>query len=123
MKCPSHYKIRYSEMDNFKEALTYGTYYPISWHHYPHLGEKAVVVCDKCRKQPLKRCIGFKDLDLCLTCASAVEATMDIKPVYAPVTTLDGMTTYMAPEPYYPQRPQRLLSRMAPYDRRRSNGK
>jgi len=132
INCLSH-----SKMSDFKKVLTYGTYYPQAWHHYPHLGEAAVVICDKCRKQPLKRCIGFKEMDLCLTCASAVETSMlptDTKPVFAPVAPDDpGMVTFMAPEPYYPPstRPRpgtwgfssssssnRPLTRMAPYERR-----
>ena len=122
-------------MTDFKDVLTYGTYYPQAWHHYPHLGKDAVVICDKCRKQPLQRCIGFKDLDLCLACAFAVEANMVTKPVYAPATTGDsGTLTFMAP--YSQPSPEtrtnlhplssmalydreRHVTRMAPYDRER----
>ncbi len=111
---------------SFEDVLTYGTYYPQAWHHYPDLGEGVTVICDKCRKQPLKRCMGFKDIDLCLTCASVVERGME-RPVITPFTPDDpGMVTLMVPEPYRPSShrpswrttPNRPVTRMAPYERR-----
>jgi hypothetical protein len=129
--------------DPFWEILTNGTYYPEASHHYPDHGPSVSVICDKCRRPNLKRCIGFKELDLCLACASVVGRSFDLphpsdftapRPVYAPTEPQDPkMITFMAPSSYTAPDPgwrrlgpvpssrgPRHLVRMAPYGGRRT---
>jgi hypothetical protein len=53
--------------NKFSKILKYGSFYNPAWKHYGIRGSN--VVCDRCKKSYLSACIGFEDVDLCLTCS------------------------------------------------------
>ena len=59
--------------DNLENIIKYGVYYfPADKHSY----SGTVVQCDKCLRSNLRACIGYRDLDLCLSCADQIESKM-----------------------------------------------
>lgn len=66
--------------DNYKLVLSFGSYfYPANKRYYP----ESIVQCDRCLRNHLTTCIGFLNLDLCLTCAHQVESLLpDIEPYF-----------------------------------------
>jgi hypothetical protein len=52
--------------DKINYTLKFGTYYNPASRHY---GSNASnVICDNCRKENLKACIGWENCDLCMQC-------------------------------------------------------
>ena len=52
----------------------YGKYYNPANLHYCFPGEEGDEVgCDRCLKEDIPTCIGWKEYDLCLYCASVIE--------------------------------------------------
>lgn len=66
---------RNDDLSKIKDAITYGKYYnPASEHYkdkYPN--GNCVITCDNCGKSPLQSCIGYNDIDICLSCAESSE--------------------------------------------------
>lgn len=59
--------------NNYQEIIKYGSlFYPADKHYYPG----SVVQCDRCDRTNLRTCVGFRENDLCLSCAAQVESTM-----------------------------------------------
>ena len=56
---------------SFTDVAKHGQYYNPAHKHYQHL-TRVGVVCDRCKKKNLDACIGYQDLDLCLSCAERV---------------------------------------------------
>jgi hypothetical protein len=52
-----------------------GTFFNPASSHYVSSGVSNVV-CDRCRKSELKSCIGYGELDLCLSCAVDIESSL-----------------------------------------------
>lgn len=53
------------EETGYYNVIDNGTYYYPAWKHY---NRKTNVFCDRCNRQQLKACIGYKQFDLCLWC-------------------------------------------------------
>jgi len=51
-----------------------GTFFNPASSHYVSTGVSNVV-CDRCHKSELKSCIGYGELDLCLSCAVDIESS------------------------------------------------
>jgi hypothetical protein len=51
--------------DKINYTLKFGTYYNPATRHY---GSSGNVICDNCRRENLKACIGWNDCDLCMQC-------------------------------------------------------
>lgn len=51
---------------SFTNIVNYGRYYKPANLHY---NTTTMVMCDRCKKNDLDACIGYKDQDLCLLCA------------------------------------------------------
>jgi hypothetical protein len=56
---------------SFTDVAKHGQYYNPAHKHYQHHA-RVNVVCDRCKKKNLDACIGYQDLDLCLSCAERV---------------------------------------------------
>ena len=72
--------MNYSSIQNFESSNSidketvinickYGTYYNPASNHY---GSSKNVVCDKCYKNRLDICIGWKSYDLCFKCTEEI---------------------------------------------------
>jgi hypothetical protein len=57
-------------MDKFQQVLQHGSYFNPANKRYK---ENAIVSCDRCSRKDIPSCIGYRELDLCLTCAAAIE--------------------------------------------------
>ena len=61
-----------SEQQLYLNIYRYGKYFfPARLHYHPT--DDIDVGCDRCRRIPLIACIGWRDHDLCLACATEVE--------------------------------------------------
>ena len=77
----------------------HGKYYNPASNHYG--SETTNVTCDKCRKNQLKTCIGWKEYDLCLPCADEItQTTSKPKPI---------MVTLMLQNQFKPKPPATLM--------------
>ena len=56
---------------NFKEIVEKGEYYFPASTHYSN--EKSSVVCDRCYKENISECVGYKEYDLCMACVDQVK--------------------------------------------------
>lgn len=56
----------------FVSVYRNGVYYNPANSHYGN--NMSTVNCDRCRKSNLKVCIGYKDLDLCMTCVDVLSS-------------------------------------------------
>lgn len=77
---------------DFLNVVLYGTYFNPAKAHYNN--RNVIVSCDRCKRQNLSLCIGWKDLDLCFQCTNEVNninRTQQIKPDYVPTQ----IATYM----------------------------
>ena len=61
-----------TEEKNFYETYKHGQYYNPARLHYPGAAS-GDVGCDRCLKEDLTACIGWKDIDLCLQCISIID--------------------------------------------------
>ena len=59
-----------SEERLFIRIYKYGTFYNPAYEHY---GPKGEVGCDRCLKEDIPSCIGWRDFDLCLECAADID--------------------------------------------------
>jgi hypothetical protein len=55
--------------EQFIKICKKGKYYNPACNHYNKI---TTVRCDKCMRSNIVACIGYKELDLCLLCASAI---------------------------------------------------
>lgn len=55
--------------DGYFRILQVGTYFYPAWRHY---GRKTLIMCDRCNRQDLQVCIGYRDYDICLECVSEI---------------------------------------------------
>ena len=53
----------------FSEIVINGAYYYPAWKRYY---EYAYISCDRCTRRILDACIGYKEYDLCLSCANDI---------------------------------------------------
>lgn len=67
---------RFCNEATLKNICEYGRYYYPATSHYE---SGTAVQCDRCNDQNLKSCIGWKEYDLCLTCADVVAQRMTRK--------------------------------------------
>ena len=51
----------------FHRVLKFGIFYRPAKSHYNFVYNK-IVVCDRCGKMDLKLCVGYANIDLCLSC-------------------------------------------------------
>ena len=58
----------------FYFVYKYGTYYNPADLHY---NEPIMVGCDKCGKEDIKVCLGWKEYDLCMQCVQDIEQQED----------------------------------------------
>lgn len=73
--------------DNFFDSsylnvVNNGTFYFPAWKHY---GRSAIVVCDRCKKNDIRACIGYVDRDLCLECVDTLTCSnkiTQIRPIF-----------------------------------------
>lgn len=56
---------------NYNELLIHGTFYFPAKTHYSS-NPIATVTCDMCHQTQLRACIGYRDWDVCLTCANTL---------------------------------------------------
>ena len=54
----------------FIKIYKYGTYYNPAYEHYL---PRVDVGCDRCLKEKITACIGWRDYDLCLLCISEID--------------------------------------------------
>ena len=59
-----------------KVVLKYGTFYNPASSHYSNENKKNIE-CTHCAKQNLKVCIGFSDINLCMTCSETASNLND----------------------------------------------
>lgn len=91
-------------MVNLADIYKHGTYYNPAWRHY---GEHVNVICDRCQRQNLLVCIGFRENDLCLTC---VEQLANREPkVFNPI---DNNTTMMFQDLFRTNEKYKVTTRM-----------
>jgi len=57
------------DSNTMKAICKNGTYYNPAWKHY---NMETNVVCDKCFRDNLVMCIGYKEYDLCLNCVQDI---------------------------------------------------
>jgi hypothetical protein len=69
-------KLTYMDFENIVKLGVY--YYPANKHY---AGNQISVVCDRCNKSNLVSCIGYKDKDLCLSCADMITQMIINTPV------------------------------------------
>jgi len=72
---------------DFISLMTHGQYYyPANSRYLPN---DSIVQCDRCLRYNLKSCIGYLNLDLCLTCAHQIEKTLQsgVQPSFPLSTT------------------------------------
>ena len=60
-----------NELQLYFNIYKYGTYYFPASKHYSNMDIE--VGCDRCERIPLTSCIGWREHDLCLECASEIE--------------------------------------------------
>lgn len=60
----------------FVDCILYGKYYYPASSHY---NNDSIIQCDRCFRSNLHSCIGFENLDICLSCAQITESHM--KPI------------------------------------------
>lgn len=75
-----------SELSDFlyDEIYKYGTYHNPATKHYG-IDSTGSVACDRCRKDNLSVCIGYKQYDLCMKCVQEIDkqhknSSFDIAP-------------------------------------------
>ena len=79
------------QRQQFADIIRFGTYfYPADRHYY----SGCIVQCDRCNRTNLRASIGYRDVDLCLACASQVESRM--LPVNPP-PIITGVTNTNSP--------------------------
>lgn len=74
-----------------------GIYYNPSWKHYER---ETSVTCDRCRRNNIDMCIGYKTYDLCLPCVVEINSELTnkiVKPVYQPEIKLKMLQRQFEP--------------------------
>ena len=61
-----------TEFNKFERILNSGKFYYPAWHHY---NKNVIVSCDRCDTRDIACCIGFGQLDLCMTCVDEITRT------------------------------------------------
>lgn len=63
-------------MENlFIDIYRFGKYYyPASSHYGDYNG---IITCDRCLKEDIKCCIGWKEHDLCMACMNFIDQYLD----------------------------------------------
>src|SRR5665648_688938 len=99
-----------------------GTFFNPASSHYVSTGNSNVV-CDRCHKSELKSCIGYGELDICLSCARDIESsvtrfgsgTPEVTPAFSTnmMTNNLRLTTEMKTSRVKPTSPRASVTRMA----------
>ena len=76
-----------------KITYKYGKYYNPAWMHY---GEQTNVMCDRCKSNNLKTCIGYKTYDLCMQCVSDMNKVEHVSPISTSITLMSQDKFYPA---------------------------
>lgn len=90
-----------------------GTFFNPASSHYVSTGSSNVV-CDRCRKSELVSCIGYGELDICLSCASDIESSVRRSVDVTPRFATNMMTSNL--RVVKPASPRASLTRMATSD-------
>jgi hypothetical protein len=70
----------------FSRIVKSGQFYFPAYLHYGT--DEINVVCDRCRKTHLNSCVGYNDLDLCLSCAGTVCELLSKKIISTPIMAI-----------------------------------
>ncbi len=62
----------------YEQIYHFGDYYNPAHTHYNN--PNSAVQCDRCNKKNIKSAIGWNNYDLCLACASIIDARSTFKP-------------------------------------------
>ena len=89
-------------MNKTQQVYENGTYYNPAWKHYNHT---ATVVCDKCRRRPLKVCIGYGDHDLCMICVDEISTRSPSLPSFPTSPSPTPQSPTPQPNPFFPPFP------------------
>ena len=59
---------------NFQEIFSKGSFYRPAYKHYSTFYvAKIEVMCDRCKASNINSCFGYKNFDICLSCAAYLE--------------------------------------------------
>jgi len=62
-------------LELYRNIVNHGQYFNPASRHYPHMDlEFDALSCDRCNRVNIPSCIGWRDYDLCLECATEVSS-------------------------------------------------
>jgi hypothetical protein len=78
--------INTKDLELYRNIVNHGQYFNPASRHYPDMDlENDALSCDRCNRVGIESCIGWKDYDLCLECAT------DISSIPSSIKEKDGV--------------------------------
>lgn len=63
-------------MSSYQQVVKNGKFYYPASYHYEKQPHEVNIICDRCRRQQLKCCVGYQNSDLCMECVEITVGTM-----------------------------------------------